>query len=67
MTKKDYIAIADALKNTLEVTGGWRSPDSNTASEATFLTYKSLVRLFTLDNPRFQEDTFYKAVFGKTR
>lgn len=64
MTKKDYIAIADALKHTLEVTSEWGT-DRVAASDATMLTYNSLVRLFTLDNERFQEDTFHKTVFNK--
>jgi len=65
MTKKDYIAIAGALNHTLEVTREWGA-DRVAASEATLITYNTLVGLFTLDNERFQEETFRKAVFDKT-
>jgi len=54
MTRKDYVAIADALRNV-----------KPTASHVWELQWKSdrvaLANVFAADNPRFDRDRFYKA------
>ena len=55
MTRKDYIALAAALK------GAYPIPENNTPDSAWRHCVAAIAHVLMQDNPRFKFDTFYKA------
>lgn len=55
MTRKDYVAIAEAIKSE---TDEWSSRDQ---ANAVYFVAKRLARVFQRDNTRFETDRFMAA------
>ena len=55
MTRKDYIALATALK------GAYPIPENNTPDSAWRHCVSAIARVLMQDNPRFDFARFYKA------
>ena len=66
MTRKDYEAIASVILETrYEIESYYNGdPREKSAYDAMDRLERRLTALLSLDNPRFQEDTFHKACLG---
>ena len=62
MTRKDYILIARALRNTMDDAGKWERPNWRPAVVAVALR---LTDELAHDNPRFSRDHFLAVVRGE--
>jgi hypothetical protein len=58
MTKKDYIAIADAIREARK-DATTAQPDSASVSYGIDLVQREIVRVLRADNPRFDADRFH--------
>jgi hypothetical protein len=59
MTKKDYIKIADVLKNKYEAVKSWRNIE---AQSLTLAYIEDFARMLNDDNPKFNRIKFYKFI-----
>ena len=67
MTRKDYVAIADAFNNGKPPTMiGVREPNPEDRADRTWVILRSEVaNVLAADNPRFDRERFYAACEGK--
>lgn len=61
MTKKDYVKIADVLRERLSVNPAHSKEGSGWYRKGIELVAGDLAIVLTLDNPRFDRARFYKA------